>query len=231
MDRIPDRSNQSPGVSQPVNDDKGKLGSKQVSRVDSETYLEKNSVHASGQPLNERQITSDTLQMMVVLGQQQQWDALTSAITDHGNNLDDLTSVMDTLRQHGIKLPEQIQNQAVSCFMELEAVNVADTLCKNLPTVGLHALGVLDHITSYHNDHDSPIGAIVRSKVDEFIKKYQLNDADQENLIQNMSAKIYSLISEKMKGLEELVIDDTTDAKIIEKIRHAQNERRILNSV
>ena len=234
MDRIPDRSHQSPSTSQPSNNDQGKLGSKQVSRTDGAAYLEKNSVPNSatnpGQPLNKREITSNALQIMVAFGRQQQWAALASAVTRHGNSLDNLTSAMDTLRQHDIKLPAHIQNKVGLHFTELAAVNTAAALHENLPADELRALGLLDQIVAHHNNHDSPIGTIVRLVIDEFIKKYQLNDANRKGIVQGMSAKVYSLTSERMAELEGLVIDATTDANIIKQIRHAQNERRIVAS-
>ncbi len=238
MDRIPDRSHQSPSASQPINNDQGKLGSKQVIQTDGTAYLEKNSVPNSatnsetnsGQPLNEREITSNALQIMVATGRQQQWGALASAISRHGNSLGNLTAAMDTLQQHDIKLPVQIQNKVGLHFAELAAVNAAASLQENLPADELQALGLLDQLVPHHNHHDSPIGTIVRLVVDEFIKKYQLNDANRKGIVQSMSAKVYSLTSERMTELEGLVIDATTDANIIKQIRHAQNERRIVES-
>ncbi len=234
MSKIPDQPNQSPAVSQSVYNDEintGKLGGKQVSRTESKkVYLKKTSVGISGALLNRRQITKNSLHMMIALGTQQQWPALGSAILLHGNSLENLGFAMDTLQQHGIKLPAQIQNQAGLRFTELASASTAATLHSNLPEDALQALNMLNHIAVHHNNHESPIGTISCLAVNEFIDKYQLNDADRESMIKNMSATVYSLISEKMKHYENSVLSNTTDEEITTQIKYSQNERRIEES-
>lgn len=234
MSKIPDQPNQSPAVSQLVYNDEintGKLGGKQVSRTESKkVYLKKNSVGISGAPLNKRQITQNSLHMMIAFGTQQQWPALGSAIILHGNSLENLGFAMDALQQHGIKLPAQIQNQAGRRFTELAGASTAATLHSDLPEDALQALNMLNHIAVHHNNEESPIGTISCLAVNEFIDKYQLNDVDRESMIQNMSATVYSLVSEKIKHYENSVLSNITDEEITTQIKYSQNERRIEES-
>lgn len=229
MDKIPKRSNQPSGASQSVKNNikKGKLGGKQVAPSDSELHLEKNSVHSQGQSLNSRQIAPYNVQMMIEFGQQHQWLALASAIALQGNDLQDLTTMMDALKHYGIKLPADIQTQASLRFIELTASSVSAILHSSLPDDPILALGVLEQIAQCPQQHNSSIGAIARLRVSEFLEQYQLSEADSGGLVQSMAAKIYSLTSKKMEHLEELLLNSTTDTTIIERIELSQNERRI----
>ena len=223
MDKIPKRSNQLSDAPQSDKNppQKGKLGSKQVTPTDSAPHLEKNSVHSKGQSLNSRQIAPNNVQRMVEFGQQQQWLALASAITLQGNSQHDLTTMMESLKHHSIKLPADIQTQAGLRFIELTASRVSAILHADLPDDPILALAVLEQIA------DSSIGTIARLRVDEFLEQYELREADSEGLVQSMAARIYSLTSRKMKQLEERLLKSTTDTQIIRGIELSQNERRI----
>lgn len=229
MDKIPKRSNQLSDAPQSDKNptQKGKLGSKQVTPTDSAPRLEKNNVHSKGQSLNSRQIAPNNAQRMVELGQQQQWLALASAITQQGNSKHDLTAMMEALKHHSIKLPADIQTQAGLRFIELTASSVSASLHRDLPDDPILALGMLEQIAQRHQQADSPIGAIAQLRVDEFLEQYELNEADSESLVQSMAARIYSLTSRKMEQLEETLLNSTTDTKIIRRIELSQNERRI----
>lgn len=233
MDKIPKRSNQLSDAPQSDknNPQKGQLGSKQVTPTDSAPHLEKNHVHSQGQSLNSRQIAPYNVQTMIEFGQQHQWLALASAITQQGNSKHDLTTMMEALKNHNIKLPADIQTQAGLRFIELTASSVSDILHSSLPGDPLLALGVLEQIAQCHQQHDSSIGAIARLRVDEFLQQYQLSEADSEGLVQSMAARIYSLTSRKMEQLEETLLNSTTDTKMIKRIELSQNERRIEESL
>ena len=229
MDKIPKRSNQLSDAPQSDQNtpQKGKLGSKQVTPTDSAPHLEKNSVHSTGQSLNSRQIAPYNVQRMVEFGQQQQWLALASAITQQGNSKHDLTAMMEALKNHNIKLPADIQTQAGLRFIELTASSVSAILHRDLPDDPILALGMLEQIAQRHQQPDSPIGTTAQLKVDEFLEQYELREADSEGLVQSMAAKIYSLTSRKMEQLEERLLNSTTDTQIIRRIELSQNERRI----
>lgn len=229
MDKIPNGSNRLPDATQPVNDTikKGKLGSKQVATTDSKSHLEKKHVHSDGQSLNNRQITPDNLQMMVELGKEEQWSALASAITGNSTSVDNLTSTLNTLQNNGIELPAEIQAEAGRHFIELTVSSVVPILHSDLPDSPSEALGVLEVIAQQHHNHDSMIGNLVRVKVDEFLNQCQLKDVDPERLVQDMSARIYSLTSTEMKKFEDSILATIEDKKTIKKIKQSQNERRI----
>ena len=233
MDKIPKRSNQLSDASQSIqnNPKKGKLGSKQVTPTDSSPRLEKHNVHSKGQSLNNRQIAPNNVQRVVEFGQQQQWLALASAITLQGNSKQDLITMMEALKHHGIKLPADIQTQAGRRFIELIASSVSASLHRDLPDDPILALGVLEQIAQRHQQADSSIGAIAQLKVDEFVEQYELSEADSESLVQSMAARIYSLTSRKMEQLEKRLLNSTTDTKIIRRIELSQNERRIEGNV
>ena len=225
MDKIPNGSNRLPDTPQPVKNPiiKGKLGSKQVAPTDSKSHLEKKHVHSDGQSLNNRQITPDNLQMMVELGKEKQWTALASAITGNSTSLDNLTSTLNTLQNNGIELPAEAGRH----FIELTVSSVVPILHSDLPDLPLGALGVLEAIAQQHHNHDSMIGSLARMKVEEFFNQCQLKDIDREGLVQEMSAKIFSLTSTEMKKFEDSIPATVEDKKTIEKITQSQNERRI----
>ena len=229
MDKIPNGSNRLPDTPQPVKNPiiKGKLGSKQVAPTDSKSHLEKKHVHSDGQSLNNRQITPDNLHMMVELGKEKQWTALASAITGNSTSLDNLTSTLNTLQNNGIELPPEIQAEAGRHFIELTVSSVVPILHSDLPDLPLGALGVLEAIAQQHHNHDSMIGSLARMKVEEFFNQCQLKDIDREGLVQEMSAKIFSLTSTEMKKFEDSIPATVEDKKTIEKITQSQNERRI----
>lgn len=231
MDKIPNGSNRLPAATQPVNDTikKGKLGSKQVAPTDSKSHLENKHVQSDGQSLNNRQITPDNLQMMVELGKEKQWSALASAITGKSTSVDDLTATLNTLQNNGIELPAKIQAGAGRHFIQLTVNSVVPLLHSHLPDhPPLEALGVLELIAQQHHNHDSMIGSLVRVKVGEFLNQCQLKDVDRESLIQEISARIYSLTSAEMKKLEDSLLAKTNNEIIIKQIKQSQNERSIV---
>lgn len=229
MDKIPNRPNPLPDSSQPVKDNikKGKLGSKQVAHTNSGSHLKENSPQTKGQSLNNRQITSSKLQVMVNLGKQKQWQALAAAITDDGNSLDNLTSTMDTLKKNRIELPKEIQTQAGQLFVELAASSVSTDLTSSLSGSLLEDHAVLGMIAPAPHKDDSAIGTVTRMKINKFLEQYQLNDVDPKGLVKDMSARVHSLIIEQIESLEQSLLRTTEDPNIIKQINYSQNERRI----
>lgn len=230
MDKIPGNSNQPPSVSQPETSTaskKGMLGSKQVSSADTSAYLDKTANATFGQTLVNRQITSHNLDMIALLGQEQRWEALSSAINIHGNTLNNLTHILHSLKQHNIDIPPDAQDQICLRFSELTALIKAAILKSELPSSPLKELGVLAAITHHPESHDSPIGVVSRQEIDGFIKAHRLNSANREHTVQDMSERMYLMATDRMKSIEDDILATTTDPTLRRQVQYSQNERRI----
>lgn len=231
MDKIPGHSDQTPTESKPATpstaNNKGKLGSKQVSSADAPIFLDKTAATASGQTLGNRQITPHNLDMIALLGQEQRWEALSSAIDLHGKTINDLTRILSMLKQHSIEIPAAHQDQICLRFCELTASVKAVILKSKLPTSPVEELAVLATIAQHPENHDSPIGIISRQEIDGFIKTHNLNSVHREYVVQNMSHSMYSMIVERMKSIEDKLLATSPDATLKKQIQYTQNQRRI----
>ena len=229
MDKIPG-SSQPSSLLQPESSDissTGKLGDKQVNSTDPKPYLDKTTKGTPDQTLVNRQITSHSLNMMVRLGQEQSWEALSSAIHIYADTQTDLTHILDSLQQHNIDIPVDIQNQICLRFSELTALIKAVILKSKLPASPIEEHAVLAIIADHPERHDSPIGIISRKEVDDFIKTHKLSSANREHIVQDMSERMYLMTTERMKAIEEEILIDTPDSTLKKQIQNSQNERRI----
>lgn len=230
MDKIPGNLNQPHSVSKPdtsTTSKQGMLGGKQVTSTDTSEYLDKTANATSDQMLVNRQVTIHNLDMIALLGQEQRWEALSSAINLHGNTLNDLTHILHTLKQQSIDTPPDIQNQICMRFSELTALIKAITLKSKLAPSPIEEHGVLATIAHQPENHDSPIGVISRQEVHGFIKAHGLNSADRKLVVQDMSERMYLMVAERMKSIEDDILATTKDANLKQQIKYSQNERRI----
>ena len=88
----------------------------------------------------------------------------------------------------------------------------------------LENLGSLDLILQKPDEHDSPLGSMIRMAVDSFIQTHSLTAANRNQMVNSITQKIHEQINQVMFEQEELLTKDPT---LAEKIAHARNQRRI----
>lgn len=88
----------------------------------------------------------------------------------------------------------------------------------------LENLGSLDLIMQKSDEHDSPLGSMIRMAVDSFIQTHSLTAVNRDQMVNRITQKIHEQINQVMFEQEEL---QTKDPVLAEKIAQARNQRRI----
>ena len=230
MAKISDNSSQNPITTQPettANAEKGILGGRRVNPIGTKSFIDKSIKGASTKTLESRDVTTNNFKTLASLGLEKKWPELSKAIASHGNTVNNLTQIMGTLNQHNIELPSDIQQQVCNQFCDLSAIDQSSTLSESPTSSPVQRLALLQLIINQPENHDSPIGIVSHHNIEQFIDNHNLNTVNQEELVDNLSEKIYSIISEQIESLETEIISTSTDPELNKNIQLSQNERRI----
>ena len=235
MDKIPNQPNKGLHTSQnnpklTQNKKNSTYKGRKVSTGSGGIYIDEKAAPVQKQQLNNRQITSQSLDIITTLAKEQRWEALSSAVKLHGKTLQSLSEVLEVIQKSHMTLTATLQNQICQQFGKLVATAKAEILTSALPTDLQQQWDVLSLLIHQPESHDSPIGIIARRQGDDFIKAHNFNHANRQQIIQGMSNAMYVMVTERMKDIEQTILNSTTDSSIKQAIQHAINERRIEES-
>ncbi|MGI9275641.1 MAG: hypothetical protein ACR2PT_12455 [Endozoicomonas sp.] len=154
------------------------------------------------------------------------WPGVESWLSLHATSLEQLHQLID-FNQHPNARTEQFQGIVAKHYSQLSAQALArDLLATSADEETASQLETLMAITNPPRSASSPVGAVVRLKVAEFI---QQNDncctQYRQQMIRSIEQEIYSLADIKLRLLEDELQQDYPELE--DAIKQARNERTI----
>ncbi|USE35261.1 hypothetical protein [Endozoicomonas sp. SCSIO W0465] len=169
-------------------------------------------------------LSPDNLEMIKVLARQNQWGGVRAAIISCTTRAQ-LDEALASINPQVSTMPVETQQAIGDHFGELWVKEATPILTEGLTDGAEHEnLGSLELIIQRSDEHDSPLGAMIRVSVDSYIREHSLTGINRAQMINNITRKFHDQINQIMIKQEELL---NKDPVFTEKISQARNQRRI----
>ncbi|WP_299731989.1 hypothetical protein [uncultured Endozoicomonas sp.] len=202
----------------------GRLGKQHVAQTEPNEYLDKDALSPNGPELTTRKVTQQHLDMVLSLANEKKWKALSSAIDVHGQTISSIEQIIETLQDHKVELPANLQNQICQQFGKLSAMIKAVTLKSLLPEEPQQELEALHYYLGGHQKPNGVTGTLARFAIDDFIETHNLHSADRQLAVEHMSATIYEVILLRVMALQEIVKRQSNDTQYKDWLKTSHHE-------